>query len=177
MQERIQTEDIRVSDLKLDPKNPRKNDAAVPAVKESIKQFGFRVPVVIDNDNIVRAGNTRVKAALELGLETIPCVRADQLTEKELKAFQLADNKTGEFASWDNGLLIGELDSLLGAFDMGLFGFDLQYKKKTTEKKTKDPQWVICPRCGKRIPRHQTVEWNEDDFEGEDEEWEGDEEA
>lgn len=175
MQERIQVEDLRLEDLILDPDNPRKNDAAVPAVKESIKAFGFRVPIVIDKDNIIRAGNTRAKAAKELGLETVPCVRADSLTEKEIRAFQLADNKTGEFATWDNGLLIGELDSLLGSFDMSAFGFNLQGKEKgKSEKRQKDPQWVICPRCGNRIPRQQKIEWEVEDFEDGEENLEGD---
>ena len=85
MQERIHVENWRVSDLMPDPKNPRRNDAAVPAVKASIEQFGFRVPIVIDKDGNIIAGNTRYKAAIELGLEEVPCVMADHLTPKELK--------------------------------------------------------------------------------------------
>ena len=163
-QERIQVENRRVEDLTLDPNNPRRNDAAVPGVKESIKAFGFRVPVVIDSDGMVVAGNTRIKAAKELGIEEVPCVIADSLNEKELKAFQLADNKTGEFASWDAGLLASELDDLIGAFDMEAFGFNLK-GKESKKKETKDPQFVTCPRCGARIPRKKAIEWTAEDFE------------
>ena len=171
-QERIHAENWRVDDLIPDPKNPRRNEAAVPGVRESIRAFGFRVPIVIDAGGNVVAGHTRLAAAKELGMEEVPCVKADQLSPKELKAYQLADNKTAEFSSWDKGLLVSELDDLLGAFDMSLFGFNLQATKGDT-KPTKDPQFVTCPRCGKRIPRHQTVEYSVEDFESED--WEGEE--
>ena len=162
MQERISIEDWRLQDLKPDPANPRKNDAAVPGVKESIREFGFKVPIVIDKEGNIVAGHTRYKAALELGLESAPCVVADKLTPKQLKAFQLADNKTGEFAGWDNALLIQELDDLAGVFDMQIFGFNLKSGK--SEKKEKDPQWVICPRCGARMPRTQAIEYSPEDW-------------
>jgi len=164
-QERIEVTNWHVTDLIPDPNNPRKNDAAVPGVKASIEAFGFRVPIVIDAEGHVAAGHTRLMAAIELGMDEVPCVVADQLTEKQLKAFQLADNKTGEFASWDTGLLISELDSLMGSFDMSVFGFDVKAKKDKDKKQTKDPQWVICPKCGARIPRKKAVEYNVADFE------------
>lgn len=164
MQSKIKVVDVNIDDLQLDPSNPRRNDAAVPGVRESIKQFGFRVPIVIDKNYVVKAGNTRLKAARELGLTEIPCVIADELNEKELKAFQLADNKTGEFASWDAGLLASELDDLIGAFDMEVFGFNLK-GKESKKKETKDPQFVTCPRCGARIPRKKAIEWTVEDFE------------
>lgn len=104
-------------------KNPRKNDEAVPYVMASIKEFGFKVPVVIDKDNIVVAGHTRLKAAKKLKIEEIPCVVADDLTEEQIKAFRLADNKVAEQAEWDFDLLAGELDDLID-FDMTVFGFD-----------------------------------------------------
>ena len=164
MQERISIEEWCLDSLTPDPKNPRKNDAAVPGVKESIKTFGFRVPIVIDKEGHIIAGHTRAKAARELGLEKVPCIVADQLSEKQLKAFQLADNKTGEYAKWDNALLIQELDDLSGVFDMTVFGFNLKPSK--SEKKEKDPQWVICPRCGARMPRTQAIKYGPEDFEG-----------
>lgn len=169
MQERITIENWRISDLKPDPKNPRKNDAAVPGVKESIAAFGFKVPIVIDKEGNIVAGHTRYKAALELGLEEIPCIVADHLTETQLKAFQLADNKTGEFAGWDKGLLFAELDDLMGVMDMNVFGFNLKPEmiKKSEEK---DQQFVICPRCGKQIPRKQSISYSPGDFEECDEE-------
>ncbi|MBQ9251578.1 MAG: ParB N-terminal domain-containing protein [Clostridia bacterium] len=176
MQERIEITNWHVADLLPDPDNPRRNDAAVPGVKESIRQFGFRVPIVIDAEGHVAAGHTRLKAAIELGLDEVPCVVADKLTKKQLKAFQLADNKTGEFASWDVGLLATELDDLAGAFDMSVFGFDMKPKKEKAAKATKDPQWVICPRCGARILRQKAIEYSTEDFESEsyDPEEEGD---
>lgn len=166
-QERIEAVNWKVTDLIPDPDNPRRNDAAVPSVKESIKAFGFRVPIVIDKEGHIVAGHTRIRAAKELGLEEVPCVIADQLTPKQLKAFQLADNKTAEYATWDTGLLTKELDDLLGAFDMTLFGFDLK-GKGDKKKEQKDPQFVFCPRCGARIPRKQAIEYNVEDFEHED---------
>ena len=169
-QRRIAVVNRRWDELIPDPNNPRKNDAAVDPVAESIRCFGFRTPIIIDAQNNIVAGHTRYKAAEKLGMEEVPCVVADELNEKELKAFQLADNKTAEFSKWDKSLLFAELDDLAGALDMAVFGFDLKPVKEKENKSTKDPQYVICPRCGKRIPRHQTIDYSPDDFEGGDEE-------
>lgn len=104
--------------------NPRKNDNAVEYVKNSIKDFGFKVPVVIDKDNIVVAGHTRLKAAKEINLDRIPCIVADDLTEEQIKAFRLADNKVSEFSEWDFDLLNKELDELKEFnLDSELYGF------------------------------------------------------
>lgn len=105
-------------------KNPRKNDEAVEYVANSIKEFGFKVPIVIDKDGVIVAGHTRYKAAQELGLEKLPCVIADDLTEEQVKAFRIADNKVGEFAEWDFDLLGEELDGIFD-IDMSEFGFDI----------------------------------------------------
>ena len=113
----------KLGDIRPYEKNPRKNDAAVKYVAESIKQFGFKVPIVIDNDGVIVAGHTRWKAAKKLGLETVPCVVADDLTDEQIKAFRLADNKVAEKAEWDFDLLSEELDELFD-FDMAVFGFD-----------------------------------------------------
>jgi hypothetical protein len=93
-------------------RNPRKNDAAVDAVAASIKEFGFKQPVVIDAENVIVAGHTRVKAAKKLGISTIPCVRADDLTEQQVKAYRLVDNKTNDLSPWDFGLLAEELKEI-----------------------------------------------------------------
>lgn len=82
--------------------NPRKNDKAVPAVAKSIQEFGFKVSIVIDKNNIIVNGHTRLKAAKKLGLETVPCIVADDLTPDQIRAFRLADNKVGEIATWDD---------------------------------------------------------------------------
>ena len=105
-------------------KNPRKNDEAVEYVANSIKEFGFKVPIVIDKDGVIVAGHTRYKAAQELGLEKLPCIIADDLTEEQVKAFRLADNKVGELAEWDFDLLNDELDGIFD-IDMSDFGFEL----------------------------------------------------
>ena len=105
-------------------KNPRKNDEAVEYVANSIKEFGFKVPIVIDKNGVIVAGHTRYKAAKELGLEKLPCIIADDLTEEQVKAFRLADNKVGELAEWDFDLLGEELDGIFD-IDMSDFGFEL----------------------------------------------------
>ena len=105
--------------------NPRNNKEAVEYVANSIKEFGFKVPIVIDKDMVIVAGHTRLLAAEKLGLESVPCIVADDLTPDQIKAFRLADNKTGEFASWDFEKLEFELDEL-SDFDMEQFGFTFE---------------------------------------------------
>ena len=114
----------KLKDIKPYEKNPRKNDSAVDAVANSIREFGFRVPVVIDKDNVIVCGHTRYKASKKLGLEKVPCVIADDLTEEQIKAYRLADNKVSELAEWDIDLLGEELDVIFD-IDMSDFGFDL----------------------------------------------------
>lgn len=104
--------------------NPRLNDEAVEYVKNSIKEFGFKVPVVIDKDNVIIAGHTRIKASKELGIKDIPCIIADDLTEEQVKAFRLADNKVAEKSIWDYSKLDEELDSILD-IDMSMFDFNI----------------------------------------------------
>lgn len=122
-------DDLKVIYKKIDElipyeNNPRKNDNAVEYVKNSIKDYGFKVPIVIGKDNIVVAGHTRLKAAKELNLDRIPCIVADDLTEEQIKAFRLADNKVSEFSEWDFDLLNSELDELKELdLDMSDFGF------------------------------------------------------
>lgn len=121
----MQVHEKEINDIKPYDRNPRKNDIAVAAVAESISQFGFKVPVIVDTDGVIVAGHTRYKAAKQLGMKTIPCIVADDLTEAQIKAFRLADNKTAELAEWDLDLLNNELldlDNL--CVDMSVFGFD-----------------------------------------------------
>lgn len=92
--------------------NPRKNDEAVEYVANSIKEFGFKVPIIIDKNNVIVTGHTRYKASKELGLEKVPCIVADDLTEEQVKAFRLADNKVSDYSIWDNKKLLQELDEL-----------------------------------------------------------------
>lgn len=103
--------------------NPRNNESAVDAVAESIKQFGFKQPIVVDKDNVIIVGHTRWEAAQRLGLESVPVLVAEDLTEQQAKAYRLADNKTNELSGWDFLALDEELDGILD-FDMTDFGFD-----------------------------------------------------
>lgn len=119
----MEIQDRKLGDIRPYEKNPRKNDAGVKYVAESIKEFGFKVPIVIDSDGVIVAGHTRYKAAKKLKLETVPCIVADDLTDEQIKAFRLADNKVAEKAEWDFDLLSSELDDLFD-FDMAAFGFD-----------------------------------------------------
>lgn len=113
----------KVSDIFEYDKNPRKNDPAVNAVANSIKEFGFKVPIIIDCNNVIVAGHTRIKAARLLGIEKIPCICANDLTEQQIKAFRLADNKVAELSGWDEDLLLEELKDITD-IDMSLFEFD-----------------------------------------------------
>lgn len=113
-------------------KNPRLNDEAVKYVAESIKQFGFKVPIIIGQDNVIIAGHTRIKAAKKLGYKTVPCIVADDLTPEQIKAFRLADNKVAEKAEWDFDLLGDELDDILN-IDMEAFGFDFEIEEEEPE--------------------------------------------
>jgi hypothetical protein len=112
---------LPLSDIHPYEKNPRKNDNAVDAVAASIRQFGFLVPLVIDQMHVIVAGHTRYKAAQRLGLKTVPCVVADELSEDQIKAFRLADNKVSEAAQWDMDLLPLELADII--MPMTDFGF------------------------------------------------------
>ncbi|MCK6486588.1 MAG: DNA modification methylase [Phycisphaerae bacterium] len=104
--------------------NPRRNDAAVGPVARSIKEFGFRVPVIVDRDNVLVAGQTRVKAARQLGLTEVPAVRADDLTPEQVRAFRVADNKLHELSDWDIDLLAVELAELKALeVDLDSLGF------------------------------------------------------
>lgn len=104
-------------------KNPRRNDEAVDAVAASIREFGWQQPIVVDRDGVIIAGHTRYKAAKKLKCDTVPVVVADDLTEDQVKAYRLADNKTGELAEWDTALLDEELAGI-GQLDMSQFGFE-----------------------------------------------------
>jgi DNA modification methylase len=102
--------------------NPRHNEEAIEAVANSIKEFGFKVPIVISSDNVIIAGHTRLKASVLLGLEEVPCIIADDLNDEQIKAFRLADNKTAELATWDLSKLEEELSHI--DMDMLQFGFE-----------------------------------------------------
>ena len=120
----MQIYDKRIDEIKPYENNPRHNDNAVDACANSIREFGFKVPIVVDSDGVIVAGHTRYKAAKKLGLQTVPCLVADDLNEEQINAFRLADNKVGELATWDLDTLKVELDNI-GEIDMSEFGFNL----------------------------------------------------
>lgn len=146
----------KVSELTPYEKNPRRNDDAVQYVAASIKEFGFKVPIVVDRDGVVVSGHTRLKAAKQLGMEEVPCIVADDLTPEQIKAFRLADNKVSEKSGWDFALLEAELEELFD-FDMESFGFGNHEEIDISgffddappkEEKEKEPEKIRCPHCG-----------------------------
>ena len=153
----------KVDELVPYENNPRNNDGAVDAVANSIKEFGFKVPVVIDAENNVVAGHTRIKACKKLGIEEVPCIVADDLVEEQVKAFRLADNKVGELATWDLDKLNIELDELKGiGIDMSSYGFletedvnldDFFTEPEEPNEKEKETDIITCPYCHKQFTK------------------------
>lgn len=117
----------KLEELKPYENNPRLNDDAVEYVKKSIEEFGFKIPMVIDSNNVIVCGHTRYKASKELGIEEVPCIIADDLTDEQIKAFRLADNKVSDYSIWDNKKLLEELeglDDIFTGFETSDFFYD-----------------------------------------------------
>lgn len=158
----LKVKNIPIESIKPYENNPRRvSEDAVNAVTASVKEFGFRVPVILDKDNVIVAGHTRVLAAQKLGLSEIPCVVADDLTPEQIRAFRLVDNKTAELTGWDFEKLDMELEEL--SLDMNDFGFDVGGEDIDTgaffteaeavqqpEKKVLS-RVITCPACGAEI--------------------------
>ena len=125
---------VEVNVDKLTPyaMNPRFNDSAVDAVANSIRDFGFKVPIVADKNGIIVAGHTRLKAAKKLGLKTVPVVYADDLDEEQIRAFRLADNKVSELATWDPEKLEIEMEGFT-LMDLQCYGFKPLEPRKQNE--------------------------------------------
>jgi site-specific DNA-methyltransferase (adenine-specific) len=145
----------KINEINPYENNPRRNDEAVRYVAESIKQFGFKNPILIDRNGVIVAGHTRHKAAIELGMEEVPCIVADDLTEEQIRAFRLADNKVAEIAQWDQELLnfeLGEIDIDMTDFgfiemaDIDVDGFFEDAEPKAP--KEEEEKEVQCPHCG-----------------------------
>ena len=124
--------------------NPRINKEAVKYVAESIQQFGFKVPIIIDKNNVIIAGHTRLLAAKKLGIETVPCIMADDLTDEQVKAFRLADNKVAEFSEWDMDLLLQELEGI-ESIDMTVLGFEPEIEELDTAEAVDDEFEPVVP--------------------------------
>ena len=150
---------MALSDITPYENNPRNNEEAVEKVANSIKEFGFNQPIVVDRDNVIIVGHTRYLAAQELGLTEAPVIVAGNLSEEQARAYRLADNKTGEIAGWDFEKLALELEQV-ESIDMGEFGFethdldsgsvdDFFEDANTSSKHEQKPKTVTCPHCGK----------------------------
>lgn len=145
----MQTQMVHFSKLKRYPHNPRRNAMAVPVVARSLKEFGWRQPVVVDKDNFIVVGDTRYQAAGQLAQtdaewEWIPVVYADDLTEHQITAYRLADNRTGEAAEWDDTLLMQELNMIVDQpFDLVGMGFtEEELNEQTKVVKKEDVRYL-----------------------------------
>lgn len=157
---------MKLKDIRPYEKNPRRNDDAVEAVANSIKEFGMKQPIVVDKDGVIIVGHTRYKALKKLGIKETDVVVADDLTEEQAKAYRIADNSTGELATWDYDLLMPEIADL--DFDMSEFGLYLMNTEEVELKATnenRDSEEIDisefdddnfdceCPRCHFRFNR------------------------
>lgn len=131
---KMNVQEMPIGEIKPYERNPRKNAAAVDYVANSIKEFGFKQPIVVDADHVIVVGHTRWLAAKKLKMKTVPVLVADDLTPEQAKAYRLADNKTNEFSDWDDDLLDLEMDDL-SDIDMSLFGFELDEDEPAAERK------------------------------------------
>lgn len=116
-------QDMKIEEIKPYENNPRRNEKAIDAVAKSIKEFGFRQPLIVDSEKVIICGHTRLKAAEKLGLKTVPVLIADDLTPSKVRAYRLADNKTCELSSWDEVKLLEEMEKIFN-IEMADFGFD-----------------------------------------------------
>lgn len=157
----LKIEYVDIDSIKPYKNNPRLNDDAVEYVAKSIKEFGFKVPIVIDKNNEIVAGHTRYKASLELGLKEVPCIIADDLTDKQIKAYRLADNKVSEKAQWNFELLDEELENL--DINMEDFGFDIDINLSNEIERTdlsdkKFEKYEIIIKCEDEIDLQEKYE-------------------
>lgn len=138
-----------LSEIRPYENNPRHNEVAVGFVANSLREFGWKQPIVIDKDGVIVAGHTRYKAALSLGWTKAPCLIADDLTDEQIRAYRLADNKTGEAAEWDFSALEAELDAIDMAMEQ--FGFledeDEPEKSREQESESIDEQFQLIIDC------------------------------
>lgn len=148
-------QNMKITDVRPYERNPRRNNKAVDAVAASIKEFGWRAPIVVDTDMVIVCGHTRLKAAKKLGLKEVPVHIAEDLTPEQIKAFRLADNKVGELASWNGTQLELELGDLTKVnFDMKPFSFEPINFNVDTGKVEK----------GEEFETHRAKTWKHDNF-------------
>ena len=159
----MKIQDLDINEIIPYANNPRNNAAAIDAVAASIREFGFKVPVVIDRNGILITGHTRLEAAKKLGITKIPAIRAADLTDAQVKAFRLADNKVAEIATWDDQALAAELQALDDMdFDMADFGFaDDELREDTGDLEDpeipEDPDPICQPGEIYQLGRHRLM--------------------
>jgi len=151
----------KISDLTMNAKNPRVNDAAAEKLIPGIEKYGFINPVIVNKDNLIIAGHTRIKALKKMGKTTVPAIFVD-MDETTAKGFSIWDNKSGEFATWDDELLKEAMQSMMDLdFDIGLTGFELddfdsgvsfdgEPDPGDTKNDVEDDVEIVvyCPKCG-----------------------------
>ena len=151
----MQAENVRISEILPYENNPRIIDKAADAVAGSIQRFGFLIPIILDENNVIVCGHARFAAAKKLGMDEVPCVRAENLTDQQIKAFRLVDNKVAELSGWDEERLLDELsdldeDLLGGLFEKFDKGGSLERKvlQASKELTIEDDFEYCCPFCG-----------------------------
>jgi len=155
---KLTIEYLGIDGIKPYEKNPRKNKQAIEIVMKSIQEFGFKNPIILDKENVIVAGHTRLEAAKRLGLKEVPTIKAEELTKNQIKAFRIMDNKSAEYADWDYDLLMEEIEDLKEDEDFNLetIGFskaDLDNIEKQSEKALEEIDEDVetefeCPKCG-----------------------------
>lgn len=154
---KIEIKYIPINDIKPYKNNPRLNEDAIPYVMNSIKEFGFKNPIILDKNNVIVAGHTRLESAKRLDMKEVPVIYADDLTEEQIKAFRLADNKVAEKSLWNYTKLDEELENILD-IDMSMFDFENieetnldDFFEDNDNKKEKESKLIECPHCHKPI--------------------------
>lgn len=142
----VKAVNMDINAIKPYDNNPRRNEKAVDAVANSIKQFGFKNPIIVDKNNVIISGHTRRLAALKLGLKEVPVIVGKDLTEAQIKAFRLADNRVAEIAKWDDDALKAEMAKVLDV-DFESFGFDLDDIEDIIQEEV-GIKTHKCPKCG-----------------------------
>ena len=142
---KIKIETIELKEIREYANNPRKIKKAIEPVKRSIKKFGYTNPIIINKDNVILAGHTRLEALRKTGAIKAEVIRLTHLTEEQEKAFRIADNRTSEFAEWDKDLLEKEMREI-NADDWKEFGFDNKIIERVAA-----PNMCTCPKCGKQF--------------------------
>jgi ParB-like chromosome segregation protein Spo0J len=159
----MKLENLKLTDIKPYENNPRKNEDAVNAVAESIRQCTYITPIIVDENHIILAGHTRYKALKALGYEEIPCLICEGLTDEQKKKYRYLDNKTGEKATWDLMKLEVELEGVdLEGFDFFGMAEDFTADTGAQREKTGSTEYdteafsdeefkYTCPKCGFRF--------------------------